>query len=189
MSGAAPQPVLLLTGLPGVGKTTVIRRVAAALSGAKIRGFVTEEIRENERRVGFRLESFDGSRTVLSHVRFGSRRRVGRYGVDIEALDAVVDRALRIDPDAGIYLIDEIGKMECLSERFVAAMRGLFESDRVIVATIARKGGGFIDEAKGGAGALLWEITAANREGMPERVLAWIRSARPLGGDVQSLDT
>src|ERR687897_879407 len=37
---------LLLTGAAGVGKTTVIRRVAEALHDRRIQGFLTEEIRE-----------------------------------------------------------------------------------------------------------------------------------------------
>lgn len=40
--------ILLLTGPPGVGKTTVVRRVAAELGARRIRGFTTEEIREDQ---------------------------------------------------------------------------------------------------------------------------------------------
>ena len=37
--------VLLVTGVPGSGKTTIMKKVAAALSGKRIHGFVTGEIR------------------------------------------------------------------------------------------------------------------------------------------------
>ena len=37
---AKPQ-VLLLTGVPGIGKTTVVRRVAARLEGRRLKGFTT----------------------------------------------------------------------------------------------------------------------------------------------------
>ncbi len=40
--GAAP--VLWLTGVPGVGKTTVIQRVAKALPNQSLGGFCTEEM-------------------------------------------------------------------------------------------------------------------------------------------------
>ncbi len=53
---------LLLTGPPGVGKTTVLRRAADELSDLEIRGFVTEEIREAGQRVGFRIETLTASR-------------------------------------------------------------------------------------------------------------------------------
>ena len=43
---ATEPPGLLITGTPGVGKTTVIRRVAERLEPERTRGFYTEEIRE-----------------------------------------------------------------------------------------------------------------------------------------------
>src|SRR5687768_10866935 len=116
--------VLLITGTPGIGKTTVIRRVADHLDGEWLRGFYTEEIRERGERRGFRLVGFDGTAWVIAHVDFPKRRRVGKYGVDVEALDEAA-ALLGLDSNARIYLVDEIGKMECFSERFVAAMRTL----------------------------------------------------------------
>jgi hypothetical protein len=62
--------VLLLTGVPGIGKTTVIRRVAARLQKRRIGGFYTEEIREDSDRRGFRLVGFDGSEGVIADVDF-----------------------------------------------------------------------------------------------------------------------
>jgi nucleoside-triphosphatase len=38
---------------------------------------------------------------------------VSRYGVDVEALDHIVEPLLVPDPDVDVYVIDEIGKMEC----------------------------------------------------------------------------
>lgn len=115
---------MLLTGSPGIGKTTVIRRVAERLNGRRLGGFYTEEIREAGERRGFRLAGFDGTETVIAHVGFPKRYRVGKYGVDVGAIDAAVS-LLAVDAATECYLVDEIGKMECLSERFVEAMRAL----------------------------------------------------------------
>ena len=60
---------LLLTGVPGVGKTTVVKRVAAALAGQKIAGFYTEEVRERGQRVGFRIVTLEGEQATLAHER------------------------------------------------------------------------------------------------------------------------
>ena len=49
--------VLLITGAPGIGKTSVIRRAAEGLKHKGLRGFYTEEIREDGERRGFRLVS------------------------------------------------------------------------------------------------------------------------------------
>ena len=73
---------LLLKGRPGIGKTTIVRRVLDQLKGVKADGFFTEEIRERGERKGFLIKTLDGMSRVLSHVKFSSRVRVGRYGVD-----------------------------------------------------------------------------------------------------------
>lgn len=163
---------ILLTGMPGVGKTTVIRRVAVGLGGRRIRGFTTEEIRKGGQRLGFRLETFDGQSTVLSHVDIRSGHRVGKYGVDVVALDRVVDSALSLVDPPETYLIDEIGKMECLSVLFIAAITKLLDSSHPLVATITARGRGLIEQAKQRPDVEVWEVTRQNRDGMPDRVIS-----------------
>jgi nucleoside-triphosphatase len=165
--------VLLLTGVPGIGKTTVIRRVADRLQNRRIGGFYTEEIREDSDRRGFRLVGFDGSEGVIADVDFPTVPRVGKYGVDVEAIDEAADR-LSLPPAAEIYLVDEIGKMECLSDPFVSALQALLAGPHPVVATIALRGTGFIEEVKRLKSVLIWEVTRANRDKLPERVLAWL---------------
>ena len=72
---------LLLTGVPGVGKTTLVRAVAAALSGRRLRGFASDEIRHRGGRVGFRIVPFGEQAWIMAHVSFRCPARVGRYGV------------------------------------------------------------------------------------------------------------
>jgi len=165
--------VLLVTGEPGIGKTTVIRRVANGLEDKALRGFYTEEIREGGERRGFRLVSFDGTAHIIAHANFPKIHRVGKYGVDVEAIDDAA-ALLRPDPDARVYFVDEIGKMECISGPFVAAMRVLLCGDAPIVATVGARGGGFIAEVKHRPECDLWEVTHANRDDLPARVLAWL---------------
>ncbi len=172
---AAREPrVLLLTGVPGVGKTTAIRAVARRLAGRSLAGFYTEELRQHGRRQGFRLIGFGGEQGVIAHVDFPSTRRVGKYGVDVAGMDRLAMATLRPKGPDTIYLVDEIGKMECLSTRFVAAMRALLATTNPVIATIARTGAGFIGEVKARPDVVLWEITHANREAMPDRLLAWL---------------
>jgi nucleoside-triphosphatase len=170
----SPIHILLLTGAPGIGKTTIIKNVAERFKGKRLGGFYTEEIREHGERHGFRLVTFDGQERVIAHVDFPRAHCVGRYGVDVAALDEVVGPALALDNAATVYLVDEIGKMECLSVRFIAAMRALLKSPMILVATIALKGSGFIAEVKQRKDSLLWEVTRENRDGLPARILAWL---------------
>lgn len=168
---------LLLTGRPGVGKTTVIRRLVAALPDWHWGGFYTAEIRTRGEREGFRIVTFSGEEWLMAHVAIEGPH-VGRYGVDVAAIDAVADTALAPDAAADAFLLDEIGKMECLSARFVAATRALLACGTPLVATIAQRGSGFIDEVKRTPGIDLWQVTATNRDALPGRIAAWLTSCR-----------
>ncbi|MDP3015544.1 MAG: nucleoside-triphosphatase, partial [Deltaproteobacteria bacterium] len=78
---------ILITGLPGIGKTTLIKRLSEALSSFSPIGFYTTEIREEGVRKGFELISPDGKRKLLSHREFKSPYRVGSYRVDVKGFE------------------------------------------------------------------------------------------------------
>ena len=169
-----PEPhVLLLTGTPGIGKTTIARQLAEALEGKRLNGFYTEEIRAAGLRRGFRLVSFTGESWIIAHVDFAKGHRVGKYGVDVAALDRAAS-LLAPDSATDVYLVDEIGKMECLSAQFISAMRRLLAGRTPLVATVGLRGGGFIAEVKAMEQCLLWEVTLENRDALASRVLAWL---------------
>jgi nucleoside-triphosphatase len=169
--------LLLITGSPGAGKTTVIRKVAASLSGRRLGGFYTDEIRVRGERQGFRLVTFDGREQVMAHVDHRGSHRVGKYGVNVPAIDELSESALSVRDEVDLYLVDEIGKMECLSQKFIAAMRSLLDSPKAVVATIGQRGAGFIEEVKQRKDATLWELGRGNRDELPHKVLAWLGSA------------
>lgn len=168
--------VLLITGSPGVGKTTVIRKVAASLAGRRVGGFYTKEIRAGRERRGFRLVTFDGREWIMAHADIPGPHRVGKYGVDVAAVEEAATSALATGR-ADLYLLDEIGRMECLSPAFVAAVRKLLDSPATVVATVAVHGDGLVAEVKQRADIEIWTVTRANRDDLPARVLAWLRGA------------
>ena len=130
----------LLTGPPGCGKTTLVRRIIDELGDLPMAGFYTEEIREGGERTGFALVGLDGRRGVLSLVGFRGPHRVGRYGVDVAGFESFLQGIRSGDPDIRLVVIDEIGKMECLSVRFRELVRGCLESPVPFLATVALRG-------------------------------------------------
>jgi nucleoside-triphosphatase len=161
---------LFVTGLPGTGKTTSIRKVVERLPpGVTASGFYTAEIRESGGRVGFAVSTLDGQNGLLAHVRIGGRARVGRYGVDVRGFEDLVLPLLEAGR-AGLYVIDEIGKMECFSLAFCDKVRALLDSGAPVLGTVALKGGGFIAEVKTRDDVALFEVTLRNRDRLVDEI-------------------
>jgi nucleoside-triphosphatase len=166
---------ILLTGRPGVGKTTIIREIAERL-GAAAGGFYTAEIREGRRRQGFRIVTLDGKEGVLSHVDIKGTPRVSRYGVNLKDLEEIGVAALRrAVADADYVLIDEIGKMELFSEGFRRAVLEAIRSDRPVVGTVLRGRNAWVDNLKELPEVTVLEVTEANRDRMAQHVLDLLR--------------
>ncbi len=162
---------ILLTGVPGVGKTTVVREVARLL-GPNAAGFYTEETRERGRRTGFDIVTLDGRRAPLARAGGKSRHRVGRYGVDLDGLDSVAVAAIEDALNGeGTIIIDEIGKMELFSEKFRRAVTKAFDSRNPVVAVIMQKRNPFADSIKRRADVTIIEVTISNRASLPGQIM------------------
>jgi nucleoside-triphosphatase len=166
---------ILITGRPGVGKTTVIRRVVAG--GVRLAGgFVTEEIRRGGRRLGFRVEDLhSGADGILAHVDRKGRPRVGKYGVDVASFDRVGVQALREAMGRqGCVIIDEIGKMELCSQAFAEAAAAAMDADHPVLGTIPIHRHPFLDELRQRKDVTLVEVTFTNRDALPARLAAML---------------
>ncbi len=168
---------LLLTGRPGVGKTTVIKKAADAL-GDRAGGFYTEEIRGPDgRRRGFRLMTLDGDEAMIAHthLRGEGRPQVSRYGVDVEAVEDVGVAAIRQATASGkTVIVDEIGKMELFCEAFKRAVSEAVESPNPVLATAMSGSQPWVDQLKGRQAVEVWEVTVQNRDALPERARQWL---------------
>jgi nucleoside-triphosphatase len=155
---------ILLTGRPGCGKTTLIKQVVNELPrGAG--GFYTEEIRDGGTRAGFKIVTLDGEEAVFAHVDFKTRSRVGKYGLNLSALERIGVDAIRQAIHARrLVVIDEIGPMEIRSPIFREAVNEALDSAVLVLATIFARPLPFTEAIKSRRDVTLIEVRADNRE-------------------------
>ncbi len=155
---------VLLTGRPGCGKTTLIKRVVNKLA-LPAGGFYTEEIREGGQRVGFKIITLEGKEAIFAHVDFKTRERVGKYGLNLSALEAVGVKAIRESVRAQqLVVTDEIGPMELRSAIFRDAVSEALDSNVPILATITARSLPFADAIKKRPDVIVIEVRQDNRE-------------------------
>ncbi|XP_017891999.1 uncharacterized protein LOC108632142 isoform X2 [Ceratina calcarata] len=155
-------------------------------------GFYTEEIRnQNGGRIGFDvvpLKNLNG-RSILARagnlageVRNRGRRKptIGNYCVFVDDFEKT---ALPIfDSNTDVLIIDEIGKMELLSEKFFEAVSKLFQTNSklpFIIATVplmskvknSRKYSSFFEEIHKDKRSIVITVNSQNRDKVPEQIL------------------
>lgn len=171
---------ILLEGRPGVGKTTVVRRLLSLLEsgGIEVGGFTTGEIREGGQRTGFTIEAIGGPRAVLARAAQTSEFRVGRYGVDLTAIERVALPAVsRAAGRRSIVVMDELGRMELASAAFVEAVSRVFAADHSVVATVHVFSHPFTDALKARPDVEVIRVTPENRDGLPGQLAARLAAA------------
>ncbi|HLG29501.1 MAG TPA: NTPase [Candidatus Brocadiales bacterium] len=171
---------VLITGSPGIGKTTVIKNVLPLIPHSPFikgglrgiaGGFFTEEIRVKGGREGFAVETLDGQKGILAHVNFKSPFKVGKYGVDVQSFEKIAIPAIELAiKDKELIVIDEIGKMELFSERFKEAVIKALNSDKPVLGVIKKGSDGFINAIKARSDVKIFTITYGNRNTIPAEI-------------------
>ena len=117
----------------------------------------------------------NGSRSPL-HVDISGGRRVGRYRVDVAGFERYLEPVPFFSPHTDLAIIDEIGRMECLSAKFTRLVVDLLNARVTVVATIALHGRGIIDSIKGRADVHLYQATRKNRDSLVGEIEKAVRA-------------
>ena len=163
---------ILITGKPGIGKTTVIKKFIEKFRKS-IGGFYTEEIREKEKRVGFRIKSSSGEEGLLSHIGIKSNCNVGKYGVNVNDIDKVGVKAISDaleNCEVNFIVIDEIAKMELFSKNFENAVLSALNSSKITVGVIQDKNIDFLNRIRKRNDVKIIRITEENRDKVIEDI-------------------
>lgn len=154
----------LLTGNPGVGKTTIIKKLIEKLK-LPAGGFYTEEIREENMRMGFAIVTLSGFKGVLAHRNFKSRYKVGKYGVGVHTLNRIGITEIELClVEKKVIVIDEIGKMELLSPRFQEVAWKALDATNPVLGTVTLARHPFAQKVKDRDDVKIYEVTKENRD-------------------------
>lgn len=129
-------------------------------------GFFTREIKVKGKRVGFSIITLDGQKGVLAHQEIRSRSRVGKYGVNLDDIDHIAVPGMMPTKPHEIVIIDEIGKMECLSPLFRQTLMTILDSEHSVIGSIAQKGDRFIQKIKERDDVALIHVSEKNRDSL-----------------------
>jgi len=169
----------LVTGSPGVGKTTVVDKVVSELEerGLAVGGVFCPEIREAGRRRGFQIKDImDGETKVLAHEEQEGGPKVGRYRVNVGNVDILSDKAIgNALKKSDVILIDEIAPMEVYSQRFKERTWEALDSMKPLFGVVHKRSEtGFIGDVKGRSDVVVVEVDRENRDELPGRLVGML---------------
>ena len=128
---------VLITGAPGIGKTSLISRLYRDLTPLVIKGFYKKAIHEYQILKGYRLATFDFQELVLAHIHIVGPDRFEDFGLNLDGFEKLIINQLSPDPNVELFLVDEIGVMECTSLQFRQIILKVINSDIPLIATLA----------------------------------------------------
>jgi len=175
-----PTRIWLVTGPPGIGKSTLVSKVVFAVrsKGHGVGGCLTREVRKGRERIGFRLiDLLSGNEADLASVS-GLGPRVGKYRVNITNLSTLgAGSLLRAAEVADFIVIDEVGPMELTSPEFRKGVKACLASGKPMLVVLHESmKDTLMKEITEQPNSELVELTLHNREGVSEQLPAEIAS-------------
>ncbi len=173
--------VFLITGNPGVGKTTILTKTVELLKSKNhsVGGMISREVREKGTRVGFEILDLEtNKRGWLANANQKTGPQVGKYRVNLTDLETIAAKAIsEAVENSEIVAIDEIGPIELFSEEFKKAVKKALESKKTVIAVAhARANDKILREAKSREDAEIFIVTTENRDSLSEKIAAKVNA-------------
>ena len=127
---------ILITGPSEIGKTTLIKRLLKDLTPLLVRGFYKEPIIEYNILKGYRVITLDLKWQILAHIDIQGPDRINNIGVNVDGFEQLVLPHLSLFAGTELFVIDEIGEMECLSSKFCHQVKLIISSDIPLIASV-----------------------------------------------------
>lgn len=169
-------PKIGITGLPRVGKTEALIKIARRLEKEyTVGGMITKTIKEDGERAGFKVVDWrKKEEKIFAHTNLDSIHRLGKYNIDLKALEEVGVKAIEEaveDELVDIIIIDEVGKMELISKKFRKAVKDALDSDKPVLLTLHKKSrDSLLQDIRNMDNVRILEITPINRNLLPYKI-------------------
>ena len=170
------KPHCLIVASPGVGKSTLIRKVLEEWN-RPVFGYITrKEKNEWDEELGHPIYIYpagqqDRGQSPVLLVGYCKDRRPTVYP---EAFDRFAPQLWEPVPEGAVILMDEIGFMETASQAFCQGIFHLLDGDIPVIAAVKDKDTEFLNQVRSHPKAQCFYLTTENREDMYSAVMEYM---------------
>ena len=155
---------ILLTGRVQVGKSTALRKFLEN-SGIEADG-VRTYWKDSDTLL---IEPFEGGESMVAAVTDGEYRKAVpaafEYGAEI------IEKSGKKD----VIVLDELGRLERCSERFMNAVFEKLRGDKRVLGVIKKESNHFLDKIREMPNLVILEVTEENRDEIPQKIAEYMK--------------
>lgn len=166
-----------ITGLPGAGKTYILKHVTRMLSdqNVTIGGMIDEKTSDGRHSTGMTVTNIrTGESAVFAIPGFESKVTLGNLGVDLSLFESVAIEAIKTAcEECDLIVIDEVGRVEVESRAFVDAVNDALDVDKPMIITLHKKSRNpLLQDIRRRDDVRILEVTPTNRNLLPHKIMA-----------------